>query len=90
MDEELTDILAPEVSAAEILECSGVRLEPEAAAGICGPRFRDIKWLMSEKLGRDVGLRVACIDFLENMAASLREEYLALPNSTTFYGKWAL
>ena len=34
------------------------------------------KWLLSEKLGRDVGLRVACIDFLENMEQA-REEYLA-------------
>jgi SpoVK/Ycf46/Vps4 family AAA+-type ATPase len=31
---------------------------------------------MSEKLGRDVGLRVASIDFLENMEQA-REEYLA-------------
>ena len=28
---------------------------------------------MSEKLGRDVGLRTACIDFLENMDQALRE-----------------
>ena len=31
---------------------------------------------MSEKLGRDVGLRVACIDFLENMEQA-DKEYLA-------------
>ncbi len=40
------------------------------------PRILQHKWLMSEKLGRDVGLRVACIDFLENMEQA-REEYLA-------------
>ena len=39
MDEELTDILAPEVSAAEIFECSGVRLEPEAARGFVAQDF---------------------------------------------------
>ncbi len=75
MDEELTNLLAPEVSAAKIFECSGTKLEPEAAADLW-PRILQHKWLMSEKLGRDVGLRVACIDFLENMEQA-REEYLA-------------
>jgi transitional endoplasmic reticulum ATPase len=75
MNEELTDILAPEVSAAKIFECSGARFEPEAAADLW-PRILQHKWLMSEKLGRDVGLRVACIDFLENMEQA-REEYIA-------------
>ncbi len=75
MDEELTNLLAPEVSAAKIFECCGARLEPEAAAELW-PRILQHKWLMSEKLGRDVGLRVACIDFLENMEQA-REEYLA-------------
>src|SRR5271157_5809040 len=75
MDEELTNLLAPEVTAAKIFECCGARLEPEAAAELW-PRILQHKWLMSEKLGRDVGLRVACIDFLENMEQA-REEYLA-------------
>ncbi|MGB7912229.1 MAG: AAA family ATPase [Desulfobaccales bacterium] len=75
MNEELTDLLAPEVSSAKIFECSGARLEPEAAADLW-PKILQHKWLMSEKLARDVGLRVACIDFLENMEQA-REEYLA-------------
>ncbi|MGA8571288.1 MAG: AAA family ATPase [Desulfobaccales bacterium] len=75
MNEELTDLLAPEVSSAKIFECSGARLEPEAAADVW-PKILQHKWLMSEKLARDVGLRVACIDFLENMEQA-REEYLA-------------
>ncbi|MGD0827757.1 MAG: AAA family ATPase, partial [Desulfobaccales bacterium] len=74
MNQELTDLLAPEVSAA-IFECSGARIEPEVAADLW-PRILQHKWLMSEKLGRDVGQRVACIDFLENMDQA-REEYLA-------------
>ena len=40
------------------------------------PRILLHKWLMSEKLGRDVGLRIACIDFLENIEQA-DEEYLA-------------
>ncbi len=75
MNEEFTDLLAPEVSSAKIFECSGARLEPEAAADLW-PKILQHKWLMSEKLARDVGLRVACIDFLENMEQA-REEYLA-------------
>ncbi len=75
MNEELTDILAPEVYAGKIFECSGARLEPEVAEDLW-PRILQHKWLMSEKLGRDVGLRVACIDFLENMEQA-REEYIA-------------
>ncbi len=75
MDDELTNLLAREVTAAKIFECCGARLEPEAAAELW-PRILQHKWLMSEKLGRDVGLRVACIDFLENMEQAL-EEYLA-------------
>ncbi len=75
MIQELTDRSAPEVCAAKIFECSGARLEPEAAVDLW-PRISQHKWLMSEKLGRDVGLRVACIDFLENMEQA-REEYLA-------------
>ena len=27
------------------------------------------KWLLSERLGRDVGLRVAAVDYVENMQA---------------------
>src|SRR5271157_2293658 len=75
MNEELTDILAPEISAGKIFECSGARFEPKAA-GDLWPRILQHKWLMSEKLSRDVGLRVACIDFLENMEKA-REEFIA-------------
>ena len=75
MKEEMTDILGPEVHAGKIFECSGVRLEPEVAEDLW-PKVLQHKWLMSEKLGRDVGLKVACIDFLENMEQA-REEYMA-------------
>ena len=35
------------------------------------PRILDHKWFLSERLGRDVGLRVAAIDYLENIESSL-------------------
>jgi len=31
------------------------------------PRILEHKWFLSERLGRDVGLRVAAIDYLENI-----------------------
>ena len=31
------------------------------------PRILDHKWYMSERLGRDVGLKVAAVDYFENV-----------------------
>jgi transitional endoplasmic reticulum ATPase len=73
--EELTETLAPELCAGKIFEASGTRLDADMAADLW-PKILQHKWLLSEKLARDVGLRVACIDFLENMEQA-REEYLA-------------
>lgn len=75
MAEELTENLSPELSASKIFESSGTKLDPETATALW-PRILQHKWLLSEILARDVGLRVACIDFLENMDQA-REEYLA-------------
>ena len=75
MTEELTENLAPELCAGKIFEISGTKFDPDTAADLW-PRILQHKWLLSEKLARDVGLRVACIDFLENMEQA-REEYLA-------------
>ena len=44
---------------------AGVDLTPTEAR-VVWPRVIEHKWLMSEKLGRDVGLRVAAIDYIEN------------------------
>jgi SpoVK/Ycf46/Vps4 family AAA+-type ATPase len=73
--EEAREALSPEECAATIFETCGTKLETETAAELW-PKILQHKWLLSEKLGRDVGLRVACIDFLENMEQA-REEYLA-------------
>ncbi len=73
--DNFTEACLPEACADQILEISGTKFEPEAAAELW-PRIVQHKWLMSEKLGRDVGLRVACIDFLENMEQA-DKEYLA-------------
>lgn len=76
-----TEALAPEACALEIFEITGDKFEPEVAAELW-PRIVQHKWLMSEKLGRDVGLKVACIDFLENMEQA-DKEYLAYKRQDT-------
>ncbi len=75
MSEKLTETLTPEMCGNTIFEISGSKFDPEVAADLW-PKILQHKWLLSEKLGRDVGTRVACIDFLENMDQALAE-YLA-------------
>jgi hypothetical protein len=47
-------------------ELAGVRLTP-AEARAEWPRVLEHKWFVSERLGRDTGLRVAAIDYFENV-----------------------
>jgi len=75
VNEYVTEILSPDLYVTKIFEISGTKFDPDVAAELW-PRILQHKWLMSEKLGRDVGLRVACIDFLENMEQAVKE-YLA-------------
>ncbi|MFH1148815.1 MAG: AAA family ATPase [Pseudomonadota bacterium] len=66
---------SPEICASKIFEISGSKFEPEIAAELW-PKILQHKWLLSERLERDVGLRTACIDFLDNMEQAHRE-YMA-------------
>jgi hypothetical protein len=45
---------------------AGVRLSPSEARAEW-PRVLEHKWFVSERLGRDTGLRVAAIDYFENV-----------------------
>jgi hypothetical protein len=45
---------------------AGVKLTP-AEARAEWPRVLEHKWFVSERLGRDTGLRVAAIDYFENV-----------------------
>jgi Domain of unknown function (DUF4032) len=45
---------------------TGLRLS-DLEAHIVWPRILDHKWYLSERLGRDVGLRVAAVDYFENV-----------------------
>lgn len=72
MTEAIQETPLPQVCAATIFEISGTQLDPEVAAALW-PKILQHKWLMSEKHGRDVGLRVACIDFIEHSDRAIRE-----------------
>ena len=51
-------------------ELTGVKVT-EAQAQKLWPRVLDHKWYLSERLGRDVGLKVAAVDYFENIERPL-------------------
>jgi transitional endoplasmic reticulum ATPase len=67
-----SEMPSPEAFASKIFEVSGTKFEPAIAADLW-PKILQHKWLMSEKLHRDVGLKTACTDFLENMEQAIKE-----------------
>jgi SpoVK/Ycf46/Vps4 family AAA+-type ATPase len=72
MTETIQEIPSSQACADKIFEISGAQLTPDAAAAMW-PKILQHKWLMSEKHGRDVGLRAACIDFVEHMDEAIQE-----------------
>ena len=74
-------ILSPEECTNRIHDLSGAEFEPDIAADLWS-RILKHKWLLSEKLSRDVGLRTACIDFLENMEQA-SDEYVTYQRRNT-------
>lgn len=44
----------------------------ESEARAAWPRILEHKWYVSERLGRDVGLHVAALDYFENVAPPVR------------------
>ena len=68
LDYVIEQALAPRAGEEQKLlrELTGVRLTPGEAASEW-PRVLEHKWFMSERLGRDTGLRVAAIDYFENV-----------------------
>lgn len=72
MEDNLHEIPAPEVCTGKIFEISGTKFDPEIAVDLW-PKILQHKWLLSERLGRDVGLRTACIDYIENMEQAHKE-----------------
>ncbi|HYP51952.1 MAG TPA: DUF4032 domain-containing protein [Pyrinomonadaceae bacterium] len=63
---ERTLAAAPSEEQRLLNRLAGARLSA-AEARTLWPRVLEHKWYVSERLGRDVGLRVAAIDYLENV-----------------------
>jgi hypothetical protein len=64
-------------------ELAGVKLSASEASD-AWPQVLEHKWYLGERLGRDVGLRVAAVDYFENVRrprqrASLRVKSSGLP-----------
>ena len=67
LDYVIEKTLAGEGSTRRTLKAlTGIKLSAGEARRIW-PRILEHKWYISERLGRDVGLRVAAIDYLENI-----------------------
>ena len=56
----------------KIYELTGEKYPQDVAADLW-KKILDHKWVLSEKLGRDVGLKTACIDYLENVETAHKE-----------------
>ncbi len=72
--EIVADIPGPEECATRIFNYSGQKFEPEVAAEYW-MKILQHKWFLSEKLGRDVGFKVACVDFIDN-TESIQQELM--------------
>jgi SpoVK/Ycf46/Vps4 family AAA+-type ATPase len=59
-------IPSAEECARQIFNCSGNKFQPEIALELW-PKILQHKWVLSEKLGRDVGVEVACLDLVRNI-----------------------
>ena len=64
------EISSPEEYAAQIFENSCHKIDPELATDLWS-KILHHKWVLSEKIGRDVGIKIACIDFIENISSDV-------------------
>ena len=75
MNDNAEETLSPEECTSRIFELSGKKFDPDIALDMW-PKILQHKWLLSEKVGGDVGFRTACIDFLENTEQAV-DEYMS-------------
>ncbi|WP_027185677.1 ATP-binding protein [Desulfovibrio inopinatus] len=66
MDNKIFDPPKPEACVSKIFEASGAKFDTDVATNLWKKIMRH-KWILSERLNRDVGFRIACNDFLENI-----------------------
>jgi len=68
MQTQTLNSIDPTDYSSEIFDACGIKFEEAIAADIW-QKVMDNKWILSEKIGREVGFRAACIDFLDHVGA---------------------
>ncbi|MGO9571668.1 MAG: DUF4032 domain-containing protein, partial [Desulfomonilaceae bacterium] len=68
--EKVTNIPVPGEYTSWMVDYSGCEFESELAAELW-MHILQHKWFLSERLGRDVGIKVACLDYIENIDSIL-------------------
>ncbi len=68
------NIVSLEDSAKQIQYWCDHKFEPEIEKELW-PKILQHKWFLSEKLGRDVGIKVACLDFIENVERMREDQH---------------
>ena len=66
LDKIILDTPSPEICASKIFEASGAKFDADVATDLW-QKIMQHKWVLSERLNRDVGFKIACTDFLENI-----------------------
>ncbi|HEX6280540.1 MAG TPA: hypothetical protein VFZ49_11075 [Pyrinomonadaceae bacterium] len=69
---------ANEAAAQGMVEAMTGIVLPRRLAKVVLERIPDHKWLLSEQLGRDVGLRVAAVDLIENFYEPVPKKRLGI------------
>lgn len=67
--EKLTNSISPNREQNILKQLTGKSLNRKEAGKVWS-KVQDHKWYVSERLGRDVGFRVAAVDFIENVYQS--------------------
>ncbi|HEV8591242.1 MAG TPA: DUF4032 domain-containing protein [Pyrinomonadaceae bacterium] len=66
LDFTINELNSDRLAAQGILQAYTGKVMPKSEAVRILQRIPDHKWYLSERLGRDVGMRVAAVDFIEN------------------------
>jgi hypothetical protein len=66
LDFVIEEMNSADLAAQGLLQAYTGKVIPKFEAGKVWERIPDHKWYLSERLGRDVGMRVAAVDFVEN------------------------
>jgi len=72
---ELGHVIEADSETRRLGSLSGAQL-PHGEAKEVWPQILEHKWYLSERLGRDIGLRVAAVDYFENVRRVRKREQM--------------